>query len=190
MPAGQWRVDIGQLGPFYINKTDYFADEPSELLQPIRIRDEDDPTNVAVAQAGDATEDYHYVKYSQLSDILARGHLHAFFPDIVIVTPDGYDIVLYASGTTGATVTIYEVQITGTPQGSSGSTTILANANTKASGTTTNSISCSMAASATSAKAAGSFELTVGDPLYVHITASASHQHVNVNIAYKGGGTA
>lgn len=185
--AGFVQFDLGHRRE-QIDKTDEYPGEPGTLLKPGRLIDGDDPTKQTWLQAGISRQDNEVVLHQQLSTILGRGHLHLCIPGVVRVTPSGFDFALYVSGTAGATVTIYELQATGVSVLSSGTTLLRVNANTIASGVTTSLIDLSIAAAAQSGKASGSFELTVGDLVYVQVITAGGHRNLNVNIAYKGGG--
>lgn len=187
--AGYYQLDIGHRRE-QISKTDPYSDEPAVLLEPIRVIDGDDETKQTNLQPGEGVNDNDVVLMSQLTNAMSSGFYHAHFDGIAMITPNNREKVFYAVGTAGATVTIDGIQITGEVQGSSGTTTAVANANTKASGTTTNSISVDLAYNATSANTTGtSFELTVGDPLYIYLSATGSHRNVEIHVHYKGGVT-
>ena len=187
--AGKYKVDVGGVIPFQVSKTDYYDDEPTELLQPIRVQDGDDATKKTVLQPGSPTEDYHVVRLEDLTSSSGRVAYALTWGGAIIVTPTGEDDVLYPYGGSGNTITVKAIMVTATKQGSSGTTDIRVSAAAKG-GSTTDSIVLQLSSSNRSGYATGSFEITAFDPLYVYCEdATGGHENININIITEGGGT-
>lgn len=187
------RVYLASTGPFTFDSTDLLPNELTETIRGLRVQDMgldgETPGDDTVVQPGAPAAANEVLRLGDLAASLAlvRNAYGIYLPDQIIVTPTGKDYVLWPGGETANTLTIVGIQAAAESlMGSSGDTTLRISKLAKG-GSTADSISLSMGYAEKNKAATGSFEITVGDPIYLYCEdATAMHVGLSVNIIVKG----